>query len=161
VRPAVGPQWCVGGSVQMGQRVERAEATQGLERLLGKAVAGRGLAGIVVEVWVFGSYLAGASRVGDVDLIVIYDDADSEWQAIQKADLERFERTGRYWEARDRTVQIARALRGNSKIFNIIPVAQSGADGIDRNEAFAIRKLLFERGDTKPVALERLDEITE
>ena len=50
--------------------MKRREATERIETIVARAIAGAEYAGLCDVVWVFGSYAAGALNVNDVDLVI-------------------------------------------------------------------------------------------
>jgi predicted nucleotidyltransferase len=91
--------------------VKRSEARRRIEALLGRVVSGEGrYLPRVREVWIFGSYARGALEVGDVDLVVEFDQTKEEagrWFAILMAG--DFDHLG----------ALRRELRGSQRVLEL------------------------------------------
>jgi predicted nucleotidyltransferase len=123
--------------------VKRWEATSRIEGLLERVGKGEGrYLPRVREVWVFGSYARGALEVGDVDLVVEFDQSQDEagrWFATLMAG--GFDHLG----------ALRRELRGNQRVLEI---HFNELDDV-RKEGFEPR-LLWRRGDSLEEARARL-----
>jgi hypothetical protein len=125
--------------------MKQAEATTRIETVIERPIAGGTYAGLVDAVWVFGSYVAGAPNVGDVDLAV-------EHRSNEELDadvLNALFRDGNPYRGLDTE------LRGSWRNVKIVYGAK---DKLERQGGF-IFALVWRRGEPVSLARERLDAI--
>jgi predicted nucleotidyltransferase len=128
-------------------KMERSEATRRIAELLGRVSdGGNRYLDAVEEVSVFGSYVAGASTPGDIDLSVQYHDGSGE---IASEQLQRM------FAGKNVEVPFLQALRGRQRGLSIVFNVR---ETLERQGGFEFITL-WRRGDSFALALERLQAI--
>lgn len=130
--------------------MERKRATGLVRECLERVVAGEGRAGLVHELWLFGSYLRGARAPRDLDVIAFFD-PDHDYR----------ERLVQYLLAPssgDPRRPIATAVAGGRRLIHVEPI-----DGPARplRDAFGQTMPLWKRGESVETALARAEVISE
>jgi hypothetical protein len=125
--------------------LKRDRATQLLEEMLERLVAGGEWLDLVDDVYVFGSYARGAPEPGDVDVAVEYTPDERAGAHFARALA-----TGADWSASFR-----RALRGKRRGLQF---TFQQADRLAREPGFELHQI-YHRGDTLDRAAARLRDI--
>lgn len=126
--------------------MKRQRATELVQQVLQRAVAGEWPANLVTEIRVFGSYMRGALEPGDVDIAYKFNwTGDERWNR-------HFQDT--FFAGKDTMAAARKSLRGTSRGISLTIL-----DGDGEGYEDIPMMVLWTRGDSLDVALERLAAI--
>lgn len=126
--------------------MKRQKATELVQQMLHRAVAGEWPANLVTEIRVFGSYMRGALEPADVDIAYKFDWADdARW-------LRHFNDT--FFAGKDTMAAARKSLRGTSRGISLT-ILNGDGEGYEDIPMM----VLWTRGESLDVALQRLSSI--
>lgn len=127
--------------------MKRQKATELVQQVLARAVAGEWPANLVTELKVFGSYMRGAVEPADVDIAYKFDGRDDpQWQSHWH---------DKFFAGQDTMAAVRKSLRGTSRGISLTLLDGDGAGYED-----IPMMVLWQQGESLEVALERLAAIT-
>lgn len=126
--------------------MKRQKATELVEQLLARAVAGEWPANLVTEIKVFGSYMRGALDPADVDIAYRFNGAnDRRWER-------HFQDT--FFAGKDTMAAVRKSLRGTSRGISLT-ILNGDGEGYEDIPMM----VLWQKGESLDIALERLSAI--
>lgn len=126
--------------------MKRARATELVQQMLQRAVAGEWPANLVTEIRVFGSFMRGALEPADVDIAYKFNHAgDERWDR-------HFQDT--FFDGKDTMAAARKSLRGTSRGISLTLI-----DGDEEGYEDIPMLVLWQRGESLEMALERLAAI--
>lgn len=128
--------------------MKRVKATELVQQVLERAVAGEWPANLVTEIRVFGSYMRGALEPGDVDLAYKFNQrGDARWER-------HFQNT--FFAGKDTMTVVRKSLRGTSRGVSLT-ILHGDGEGYEDIPMM----VLWQRGESLDTALERLASLKE
>jgi hypothetical protein len=126
--------------------MKRQKATELVQQVLARAVAGEWPANLVTEIKVFGSYMRGALEPADVDLAYKFDGRDDpRWQEHWH---------NKFFAGQDTMAAVRKSLRGTSRGISLTLLDGDGAGYED-----IPMMVLWQKGEPLGVAVDRLAHI--
>lgn len=123
--------------------MKRQKATELVQQVLARAVAGEWPANLVTEIKLFGSYMRGALEPADVDLAYSFDGrGDLRWQEHWHS---------KFFAGQDTMAAVRRSLRGTSRGISLTELDRDGAGYED-----IPMMVLWQKGEPLEAAMERL-----